>query len=217
MPYFINFLKTDTSIKQSMLREFGIIQTVILILQNRSWDRPDLCYNLLYDVCKGNIINKKKVCQSIELILREPNKLYSQELLTELLTENYDQIDDVIEKEIGPVRIANFLSEFTQPHNNYNVQYMRILRAFTGTSRKANFRNQNFIFHQFFHLNDIKSLERDRDRDRDLSASMLAQSIPNFSVPEEMKFRLQLVEGRVEFEHFERHERHVEPLEQLPE
>jgi hypothetical protein len=37
IPYLINFLKTNTSAKQSLLREFGIIDTVILIVQNRSW------------------------------------------------------------------------------------------------------------------------------------------------------------------------------------
>lgn len=78
IPYLIEFLKTDTRVKQSLLREFGIIDTVILIVRRKSWDHPEICYNLLYDVCKGNIRNKKKICESIDLILNEPNKFYSQ-------------------------------------------------------------------------------------------------------------------------------------------
>jgi hypothetical protein len=81
IPYLIQFLKTNTTVKQGLLREFGIIDTVILIIK-RGPVSSEICYNLLYDICKGNIKNKKRICENIDLILNEPDKSRSQELLT---------------------------------------------------------------------------------------------------------------------------------------
>lgn len=73
---------------------------------------------------------------------------------------------------------------------------MRILRAFTGTYRKANVRNQNFIFQIFFYLGESKV---------DMTRSKIAY-LPKLSVPIDMKCRLVRSLGGVQIVHFENRE-----------
>ncbi len=111
----------------------------------------------------------------------------------------------MIERELKPDRITNFLREFVQLRNMFDIQYMRILRAFTGTYRKANVRNQNFIFQHFFWLQEKESTIRDMT-----ASNIVVQTV---KIPLDMKCRLLIIEGRVQLQHFENYEEKTSPIE----
>lgn len=56
-----------------------MIEILIDIIKKGDAPAED-CYNLLYEICKNNIKNKKRCCENnnIQFLLDEPNKYYSQ-------------------------------------------------------------------------------------------------------------------------------------------